>query len=46
MTEFEKAMMKMKPADRKKAVNAISEQMGMPKKTTSKKAKTSKTKKK
>ncbi len=32
MTEFEKAIMKMKPADRKKAVNAISGQMGMPSK--------------
>ena len=35
MTEFEKAIMKMKPADRKKAVNAVSGQMGMPKKKKS-----------
>lgn len=42
MTEFEKAIMKMKPADRKKAVNAVSNQMGMP----SKKKKSTTTKKK
>ena len=36
MTNFEKAIMNMKPADRKKTVNAISDMMGMPKKTTKK----------
>ena len=37
MTEFEKAIMRMKPADRKKTVNAVSEMMGMPKKKAAKK---------
>ena len=42
MTELEKKLMKMSPAERKKAVDFVSEQMGMPSKKNAPKKGTSK----